>query len=112
MVEVMKAPHTVTQVMERAKQVAERKWRSPVMRERKRCNFLANRIVATIRTETHYLVAMGVVSFADLHATVIQGMGHPAGPFQLVDLTRTDLLHHVNINLFREMGDVSSRTSP
>jgi len=112
LVEVVKGPHTAKETVDIVRRVAERMGKNPVILEREIFGFLVNRIVAAIRKEALYLLDMGVASPEDIDKAVMQGLGHPMGPFQLLDFTGIDLSYHVNMDLFRESGDITDRPSP
>jgi 3-hydroxybutyryl-CoA dehydrogenase len=112
LVEVVKGPHTAKETVDIVRRVAERMGKNPVILEREIFGFLVNRIVAAIRKEALYLLDMGVASSEDIDKAVMQGLGHPMGPFQLLDFTGIDLSYHVNMDLFRESGDITDRPSP
>lgn len=112
LVEVVKGPHTAEETAETVMEVARKMGKTPVLLQKEIYGFLVNRIVAAIRSEALYLYDLGVASFEDIDRAVVLGLGHPLGPFQLLDLTGIDLSYHVHMERYRESGNPAHKPSP
>ncbi|MFZ5591223.1 MAG: 3-hydroxyacyl-CoA dehydrogenase family protein [Bacillota bacterium] len=112
LVEVVKGPHTAAETAETVLDVAGRMGKVPVLLQKEIYGFLVNRIVAAIKNEAIYLYDMGVASYEDIDTAVVQALGHPMGPFRLMDLTGIDLTYHVGMERYQETGDPRYKPSP
>lgn len=112
LVEVVKGPHTSEETALAVKEVAEKMGKIPVLLQKEIYGFLVNRIVTAIKKESLYLYDMGVASFEDIDASVVHALGHPLGPFRLMDLTGVDLSYYISMERYRDTGDPASKPSP
>ncbi|WP_336705484.1 3-hydroxyacyl-CoA dehydrogenase family protein [Micrococcus terreus] len=107
LVEVVGGDHTSQETVETVKALAERMGKTPVVVRQEIFGFIANRIVAAIFDEAISLYEQGIASAEDIDTAVTHGLGHPIGPFALLDLTGID----VNVGIKRleaqETGDPS-----
>lgn len=112
LVEVVKGPHVSDETAEIVMETARKMGKVPVLLYKEIYGFLVNRFVQAARQEALKLYDMGVASFEDIDAAVVNGLGYPMGPFQLMDLTGVDLAYHVSMERYQESGDASDRPSP
>lgn len=112
LVEVVKGPHTSQGTVDTVMQVAEQMGKIPVLLQKEIYGFLVNRFVAAIKNEALYLYDMGIASHEDIDKAVVHALGHPMGPFRLMDLTGIDLTYHVAMERYQETGDPRHKPSP
>lgn len=112
LVEVVKGPHTSQETVDTVMQVAEQMDKIPVLLQKEIYGFLVNRFVAAIKNEALYLYDMGIASYEDIDKAVVHALGHPMGPFKLMDLTGIDLTYHVAMERYQETGDPRHKPSP
>ena len=112
LVEVVKGPHVSDETAEAVMEVVRKMGKTPVLLHKEIYGFLVNRFVQATRQEALKLLDMGVASYEDIDTAVVNGLGYPMGPFQLMDLTGVDLAYHVYMERYRESGDPSDRPSP
>lgn len=112
LVEVVKGPHTSQETAETVMEVAKKMGKTPVFLHKEIYGFLVNRIVSAIRSEALYLYDMGIASYEDIDLAVVNALGHPMGPFRLMDLTGIDLAYHVGMERYRETDDPKYKPSP
>lgn len=74
--------------------------------------FLVNRIVSAIKNEALYIYDMGVANPEDIDTAVVNALGHPMGPFRLMDLTGIDLSYYISTERYQETGDPKFKPSP
>jgi 3-hydroxybutyryl-CoA dehydrogenase len=112
LVEVVKGPHVSDQTVEAVMNAAKKMGKIPVLLQKEIYGFLVNRFLQATRQEALKLFDMGVASYEDIDTAVMNGLGYPMGPFQLLDLTGVDLAYHVGMEKYRESGDPADRPSP
>ena len=111
-VEVVKGPHTAEETAGAAMELALKMGKKPVLLQKEIYGFLVNRILRRIMDEALFLLDTGVASAADIDSAVVNALGHPMGPFTLMDLTGIDLSYHIAMERYRETGDPAERPSP
>ncbi|MDI9457319.1 MAG: 3-hydroxyacyl-CoA dehydrogenase family protein [Dethiobacteria bacterium] len=111
-VEVVKGPHTAAETAEAAMELARRMGKEPVLLHKEIYGFLVNRILRQIIDEALFLLDTGVASMEDIDSAVVNALGHPMGPFTLMDLTGIDLSYHSAMERYRETGDPGDKPSP
>lgn len=112
LVEVVKGPHTSEETAQKIFDLAADIGKIPVMLNKEIYGFLVNRIVAAISNEAMYLYDMGIASYEDIDKAVVYALGHPMGPFRLMDLTGIDLAYHIRMERYRNSGDPADKPSP
>lgn len=112
LVEVVKGPHVSRETVDAVMKVCQRMGKIPVLLQKEIYGFLVNRIVAAIKTEALYIYDMGVASYEDIDTAVVNALGHPMGPFRLLDLTGIDLSYYIGTERYQETGDPRHKPSP
>ncbi|HEY1118775.1 MAG TPA: 3-hydroxyacyl-CoA dehydrogenase family protein [Acidimicrobiales bacterium] len=104
-VEVVRGPDTSDATVAATVELAHRMGKEPVVLDREIPGFVANRIVNAIRDEAIFLHEQGIASVATVDAVCRGALGHPMGPFELMDLTGLDIGHATKAARFAETGD-------
>lgn len=91
LVEVVGGTHTAQVTVESAVRLAERMGKTPVVVKQEIFGFIANRIVGAIFDEAIALLEAGVATAEEIDTAVTKGLGHPIGPFALLDMTGIDV---------------------
>lgn len=112
LVEVVKGPHVSEETVDAVMTAARTMGKTPVLLHKEIYGFLVNRFLQATRQEALKLLDMGVASHEDIDTAVMNGLGYPMGPFQLLDLTGIDLAYHVGMEKYHETGDPADRPSP
>jgi 3-hydroxybutyryl-CoA dehydrogenase len=112
LVEVVKGPHVSDETVEAVMAAAKKMGKTPVLLNKEIYGFLVNRFLQATRQEALKLLDLGIASHEDIDTAVMNGLGYPMGPFQLLDLTGVDLAYHVSMEKYRESGDPADRPSP
>jgi 3-hydroxybutyryl-CoA dehydrogenase len=112
LVEVVQGPHVSDETVEAVMNAAKKMGKTPVLLHKEIYGFLVNRFLQATREEALKLLDMGVASYEDIDTAVMNGLGYPMGPFQLLDLTGVDLAYIVSMEKYRESGDPADRPSP
>jgi len=112
LVEVVKGPHVSDETAQTVMEVSKSMGKVPVLLKKEIYGFLVNRILAAINHEALYLYDMGIASYEDIDTAVVLALGHPMGPFRLMDLTGIDLSYYIGMERYRETGDPAHKPSP
>lgn len=112
LVEVVKGPHVSDETIEVVMNTAKKMNKTPVLLQKEIYGFLVNRFLQATRQEALKLYDMGIASYEDIDTAVVNGLGYPMGPFQLLDLTGIDLAYHVSMEKYCESGDAFDKPSP
>ncbi|MDR1961555.1 MAG: 3-hydroxyacyl-CoA dehydrogenase family protein [Gracilibacteraceae bacterium] len=110
-VEIVKGPHvsdeTFATVIEFVKAIG--KTAIPVHKEI--YGFLVNRFVTLLVREAGYLADAEIATPENIDLAIKGALGHPMGPFELIDLAGLDLEYQVRMERFKETGDLADRPS-
>ncbi len=112
LVEVVKGPHVSDETAQLAMDLARKMGKTPVLLQKEVYGFLVNRILAGLMQEALWLADMQVASVEDIDTAVTKALGHPMGPFRLMDLTGIDLHYDIAMERYRETGDPKDKPSP
>lgn len=112
LVEVVKGPHTSDETIETIMAVAQSLGKTPVLLKKEIYGFLVNRILTAIKNEALFLNDIDVASPEEIDLAVTLALGHPMGPFRLMDLTGIDLTYHVSMERYKETMDPAYKPSP
>lgn len=74
--------------------------------------FVANRILGAIHREAISLYEQGIADFKDIDFIVKKSLGHPLGPFELMDLSGIDVIGYVMQQQYEESGDLAHKIPP
>ncbi|MEW5785813.1 MAG: 3-hydroxyacyl-CoA dehydrogenase family protein [Bacillota bacterium] len=111
-VEVVKGPHTLEETAAVTMELARRLKKEPVLLHKEVYGFLVNRIFRALMQEAFFLLDTEVASVEDIDNSVVSALGHPMGPFRLMDLTGIDLAYRVRMERYRETMDPADKPSP
>ncbi|MEW5784993.1 MAG: 3-hydroxyacyl-CoA dehydrogenase family protein [Bacillota bacterium] len=111
-VEVVRGPHTAPETAAVTMELARKLGKEPVLLNKEIYGFLVNRILARLIDEALFLLDTGVASVEDIDSAVVNALGHPMGPFRLMDLTGVDLSYHIAMELYRDTGNPADKPSP
>lgn len=107
LVEVVGGHHASEETIARVVALAARMGKTAVVVRQEVFGFIANRVVGAVFDEAISLLEAGVATPEEIDTAVTLGLGHPIGPFALLDLTGID----VNVGIKRleaqETGDAS-----
>lgn len=111
-VEVVKGPHTADETAQLTVELSRKLGKEPVLLKKEVYGFLVNRILAAISNEALFLLETGVASPEDIDSAVTNALGHPLGPFRLMDLTGIDLSYHIMMERYQATGQAEDKPSP
>lgn len=111
-VEVVRGPHTSDDTAKVTMELSKKLNKIPVLLNKEVYGFLVNRIVNVIHQEALYLFDTGVATLEDIDSAVVNALGHPMGPFRLLDLTGIDLAYDIAMERYAETGLPEDKPSP
>lgn len=109
LVEVVVHPAVTPQVEEAALGLCRRIGRTPVLLRQEIPGFIVNRIFRALTREAMNLLEGGYASIEDIDLAVKKGLGHPMGPFELMDMAGIDVTYLARLDEYGETGDEASR---
>ncbi|MCG2623439.1 3-hydroxyacyl-CoA dehydrogenase family protein [Arthrobacter sp. I2-34] len=111
-VEVVRHPDTSQATVDTVMELARRLGKEPVLINREIPGFIANRLMGAIQREALALSAAGIASKEDIDTTARTALGHPMGPFELMDLVGLDVIDFIAQATYAETGNEADRPDP
>lgn len=112
LVEVVKGAHVSEETIAEVFDICNRLNKTPVLIKKEIYGFVVNRIFSAITKEACYLLDQDIASIEDIDLAVKNGLGHPMGPFALLDLTGIDLEYDVLMAKYQDTGNIADKPSP
>lgn len=104
-VEVISGPQTSAQIRDQVVQFVVSLGKVPIVVDREIPGFIANRLLGAIRDEALRLLEGGYGAVDAIDTAARTALGHPMGPFELMDLTGIDIGYLTKLGRFEETGD-------
>jgi 3-hydroxybutyryl-CoA dehydrogenase len=111
-VEVVRHQDTSQATVDTALELARRFGKEPVLINREVPGFVANRLMGALQKEALALAAAGIASKEDIDTTARTALGHPMGPFELMDLVGLDVIDFIARATYAETGEEADRPDP
>jgi 3-hydroxybutyryl-CoA dehydrogenase len=108
-VEVLGNPETSEETIETTVALTRSIGKSPVLLRQEISGFVANRLLAGIQDEAVSLYEKGIASVSDIDTAAREALGHPMGPFELMDMTGIDVNFYVRTARYEESGDEAQK---
>lgn len=105
LVEVVGGEHTNKDTLDRSLELAKALGKTPVVVEKEIFGFIVNRILMALFGEALHLYEDGYASIEDIDVAIKEGLGHPMGPFTLMDLVGVDVNHGIQSLAAAEPND-------
>lgn len=112
LVEVVQGPHTAEETAQVTMDLCEKLGKIGVWLKKEIYGFLVNRILAAINNEALFLADIGIATPEEIDIAVVNALGHPLGPFRLMDLTGIDLAYYIGMERYQESRDPRDKPSP
>ncbi|QHK19018.1 3-hydroxyacyl-CoA dehydrogenase family protein [Pseudarthrobacter psychrotolerans] len=103
-VEVVRHDQTSQETVDSTMELARALGKSPVLINHEIPGFVANRLMGAIRDEALHLVTAGIASHEDIDTAAKTALGHPMGPFELMDLVGLDVSYLIRMATYEETG--------
>ena len=107
-VEVFPPPGTAPDTVDRMVSFVESLGKTPVRLKQEIPGFVANRLLGALRREALELYEAGIADFQDIDVAAKTALGHPMGPFELMDLVGIDVVHLIRLAEYEQTGDPAS----
>lgn len=104
-VEVMRGEHTAQETFDTIVKFAERLGKVPARIERELHGMIGSRFSSLLLEEACAILEGGYATAEDIDAVAKNALGHPMGPFELVDLTGIDMCYIIPMDRFKHSGD-------
>ncbi|MGE7903916.1 3-hydroxyacyl-CoA dehydrogenase family protein [Peribacillus sp. NPDC094092] len=104
-VEVVMSDQTSEETAKLAMGVTEKMNRTGVLLRKEISGFVANRILGALQREALHLYEEGIVDYRDIDLICRKALGHPIGPFELMDLSGIDVGYFVMQQRYNETGN-------
>lgn len=112
LVEVVKGIRTTDDVMNTTLDLSRKMGKEPVVVNIDIPGFIVNRLMIPHVIEAIKLYEQGVASIEDIDKAAKLGLNYPMGPFELMDLTGSDIHLHVQQNFFANLPKELKWDSP
>lgn len=103
-VEVVRHASTSDATVEITMELARRMGKEPVQINKEIPGFIANRLMGAIQREALHLADAGIASIEDIDTTARTALGHPMGPFALMDMVGLDVVDFIAQATYAETG--------
>jgi 3-hydroxybutyryl-CoA dehydrogenase len=103
-VEVVRHETTSDATVATTMELARRLGKEPVLINREIPGFIANRLMGAIQREALFLADEGIASIDDIDTTARTALGHPMGPFALMDMVGLDVIDFIAQATHAETG--------
>ncbi len=112
LVEVVQGPHTSAETAQVTMDLCKKMGKTGILLQKEIYGFVVNRILTAIYNEALFLNDMGIANHEEIDIAVTNALGHPMGPFRLMDLTGIDLAYYKAMERYRETCDPKDKPSP
>ncbi|UYQ78150.1 3-hydroxyacyl-CoA dehydrogenase family protein [Glutamicibacter sp. JL.03c] len=111
-VEVVRNEQTSEETVQAVTEVATRLGKRPVLVNKEIPGFIANRMMGALNAEALNLAHAGIASIEDIDTTAKTALGHPMGPFELMDMVGLDVIDFIAQATYAETGDEADKPHP
>lgn len=109
LVEVVVHPAVPPDVIQSALDFCQRIAKRPVLMRKEIPGFIVNRIFRALTREALFLYEEGYASVEDIDLAVTKGLGHPMGPFWLMDMVGVDVTYLARKDEYEKTGLVAAK---
>ncbi|MFZ3415171.1 3-hydroxyacyl-CoA dehydrogenase family protein [Arthrobacter sp. 3Tela_A] len=111
-VEVVRHEQTSSKTVDTVMALARSLGKEPVLINQEIPGFIANRLMGALQREALALAAAGIATHRDIDTTARTALGHPMGPFELMDMVGLDVIDFIAQATFAETGDPADMPDP
>lgn len=107
LIEVVRGILTSDQTVSLSKEFANSLGKEAVVVDKDTAGFIVNRINGMAFLEALRLLEKGIASVEDIDKAMRLGLGHPLGPFELMDMVGLDIVVKARMGVYEETKDPS-----
>lgn len=111
LVEVVTHDQTSEDTIETAVEFIKRLGKTPILLRKEISGFVANRLLGAIVREAMHLLEKGIATHEEIDLAATDALGHPIGPFALLDMTGIDVNYYAQLQQYQETGDPAMKPS-
>ena len=111
-VEVVRHPQTSQATVDIVMELVRKIGKQPVLINKEIPGFVANRLMGVLRDEALNLLSAGIASTEDIDTAAKTALGHPMGPFELMDLVGIDVNCMIAEATYAETADPADLPHP
>ncbi|GAX89786.1 3-hydroxyacyl-CoA dehydrogenase [Effusibacillus lacus] len=105
LVEVVTGPETSEETARTAVKLVKKLGKTPILLRKEISGFIANRLLGAMNREALSLLEQGIATHEEIDLAAREALGHPMGPFALMDMTGLDVNYYVQLQQYEESGD-------
>lgn len=109
LVEVIIGPQSSPETIDALVEFAKRIEKTAIKVEKEIEGFIVNRLLGAINGEAWNLLENGFASAQDIDIGAKKGLGHPMGPFELMDFVGLDLILDIRTEKYKASGKEADR---
>jgi len=102
--EVVRGEHTSQETIDALMEFSRNTGKKPVLVQKEIDGFVANRLLNACKNEALFLVENGYCTFEDIDNACKNGLGHPLGQFELMDVTGVDTTYYRMVRDIQRTG--------
>lgn len=111
LVEVVMNPWTSEETASLIMDICRATGKTPILLKKEIHSFVVSRLMDGVFKEAFYLLDHGIATLEEIDIAAEKGLGHPMGPFRLLDQIGIDVSYNVRAEHFKETGLESDRPS-
>lgn len=110
-IEVVMSEQTSEETVETVMDFCRNIDRTGLLLRKEISGFVANRVLGAIHREALYLYEEGIADYKEIDHIVKEALGHPLGPFELIDLSGADVVLNVMEQRYSETKKLEDKPS-
>jgi 3-hydroxybutyryl-CoA dehydrogenase len=104
MVEIVTNEQTSAETAQTMVDFVARLNKKPVLLRKEVSGLLANRLLGALLREALLLLEEGVATHEEIDFAATEALGHPMGPFELLDMTGIDVNYYLQLQQYEDSG--------
>lgn len=111
LVEVVTHDQTSEDTIQTAVEFVKRLGKTPILLRKEISGFVANRLLGAMVREAVHLLEKGIATHEEIDLAATDALGHPIGPFALLDMTGIDVNYYSQLQQYQETEDPAMKPS-
>lgn len=109
--EVVTHPKTSEDTTQTVVEFVKKLGKTPILLRKEISGFVANRLLGAMVREAIHLLEEGIATYEEIDLAATEALGHPMGPFALLDMMGIDENYYEQLLQYQESGDPSMKPS-